>query len=264
MHVVRPTIVALCILSLMGCSGGKVKKKGAGNKAPAAASAGSETTDPASASTEGETEAGRGPETPAQAPPAIDETSGLDLDGNRVRAFSPVGWKRGSRSRDYLVRYQSGSQLAYPTILIVAADPPEGFADVATGNHEGFVAAIASRLAEEFGTEGKPKLLRAPAATKVGKHFAVSWLAPGEGKLDAIPKKIERECVAIVVNGRMYTVETWAPVGKLDDKTKAAGLAVVQALAVPSLDPVEPLVPFGSPPPADAPVEQPAEEPKAT
>jgi len=247
---VRRTIVAACILAVVGCSGGKKKSPTASSK-PAASAASAPATPATPAA----------PAAPAApAPPAIDETSGLNLDGGRVRAFSPVGWKRASKSRDYLVRYQSSPLLAYPTVFVVAADAPGGFATVTKGNHKGFVAAIASQLAEEFGGEGKPKLLRAPAAMTVGKHFAVSWLAQGEATLDATPKTIERECTAVVVNGRMYTVETWAPVGKLDDKAKEAGLAVTAALAIPSLEPAEPLVPFGSPPPADAP----AEEPKAT
>lgn len=244
----RWTIVACLMLAVVGCSDGKVKKKSSKSKTKSTATAETSTTatEPAV-------------ETPPP-PPAIDETSGLNLDSGRIRAFSPVGWRRASKSRDYLVRYQSSPLLAYPTILVVAADPPDGFTEITKGNHKGFVAAIASRLAEEVGGEGKPKLVRAPTAVTVGKHFAANWLTQGEAKLDATPKTVERECMAVVVNGRMYTVEIWAPVGKLDDKAKEAGRAVTAALAIPSLEPGEPLAPFSSPPPADEP---PAEKPKA-
>jgi len=187
---------------------------------------------------------------PSESVPAVEPNSGLDLDGKRVRAFSPAGWRRAPKSYDYLVRYQSMPQLAYPSVVVLAADPPEGFAEVTTENHKAFVDAVAKRLAEEFGVDGKPALRRKPAAATVGSHHAVIWSAPGESKLDRILKPIERECTAVVIDGRLYTVEAWAPVGKLDDKAKAAGRAVAAALAVPSADPIEPLVPFGGDPAA--------------
>jgi hypothetical protein len=175
----------------------------------------------------------------------VEPNSGLDLDGNRVRVFSPAGWRRAPKSYDYLVRYQSVPQLAYPSVIVVAADAPEGFAKVTSENHKAFVDAVAKRLGEEFGGDGKPALRRKPAAATIGAHHAATWSAPGEAKLDNIPKPIERECTAVVIAGRLYTVEAWAPVGKLDEKAKAAARAVAAALAVPSLEPIEPLVPFG-------------------
>jgi len=183
--------------------------------------------------------------------PGIDAASGLDLDGNRVRSFSPAGWRRAPKSYDYLVRYQSTPQLAYPSVVVVAADPPEGFAEVGKENRRDFVAAVAARLAEEFGGAGQPALIRKPAAVTAGPHHAASWSAPGEAELDGQAKKIERDCTAVVVDGRMYTVETWGLKGKLDDKARAAGRAVAAALAVPSLDPVESLVPEPAEPVAE-------------
>lgn len=225
----RFTTVVCLVAALGGCSGESAKKP---TKPKAKA---------------GVTEQ---PATTTDSPPAVEPNSGLDLDGKRVRVFSPAGWRRAPKSYDYLVRYQAKPQLAYPSIIVVAADPPEGFAEVTSETHPAFVDAVAKRLAEEFGGDGKPALRRKPAAAKVGAHHAVTWSAPGEAKLDNIPKPIERECTAVVIDGRLYTVEAWAPVGKLDDKAKAAARAVAAALAVPSLDPVEPLVPFGSEPAA--------------
>lgn len=227
MRLLRSLVLVACGLPLTGCG-----SREAGS--PAAGPAGS----------------------PA-APAGIDAASGLDLDGNRVRSFSPDRWKRAPKSYDYLVRYQSTPQLPYPSVVVVAADPPEGFAEVTPANHRDFVAAVAARLAEEFGGEGGPALIRKPAATTSGPHHAVSWSAPGEAKLDGAPKPIERDCTAVVIDGRMYTVETWGLRGKLDDKARAAGRAVAAALVVPSLDPVESLVP-----PAPKPAE-PASEPAA-
>lgn len=232
MRVIRLLFVA-CALPLAGCGGGREAAPPAGGPA-----------------------AGK----PA-ATPGIDATSGLDLDGNRVRSFSPAGWRRAPKSYDYLVRYQSTPQLPYPSVVVVAADPPEGFTEVTKANQRDFVAAVTARLGEEFGGEGQPALIRKPAAATVGPHFAASWSAPGEAKLDGPPKKIERDCTAVVVEGRMYTVETWAPRGKLDDKARAAGRAVAAALAVPSLEQIEPLVPLEPQPAEPAPDSAPATEP---
>jgi hypothetical protein len=195
--------------------------------------------------------------------PGLDPASRLDLDNGRVSVFSPQGWRRASRSYDYLVRYQSTPQLPYPAVVVLAADPPEGFAEVTADNHAAFVEAIAAGL-----TEGDGKgVVRKPARAKVGTHHAVSWAAGGEAKLDGTPKKIERDCTAVVVAGRLYTVEAWAPRGKLSDAGRAAARAVAAALAVPSLEPVETLQPLvppttePTPEPTD-PTKEPSKEPK--
>ena len=199
--------------------------------------------------------------------PGLDPASRLDLDNGRVSVFSPNGWRRASRSYDYLVRYQSTPQLPYPAVVVLAADPPEGFAEVTADNHAAFVEAISARLAEGDGKS----VVRKPARAKVGTHHAVSWAAGGEAKLDGTPKKIERDCTAVVVAGRLYTVEAWAPRGKLSDAGRAAARAVAAALAVPSLEPVETLEPLvppttePTPEPTDPskPGTEPAKEPAA-
>ena len=188
--------------------------------------------------------------------PGLDPASRLDLDNGRVSVFSPNGWRRASRSYDYLVRYQSTPQLPYPAVVVLAADPPEGFAEVTADNHAAFVEAIAARLAEGDGKS----VVRQPARAKVGPHHAVSWAAGGEAKLDGTPKKIERDCTAVVVAGRLYTVEAWAPRGKLSDAGRAAARAVAAALAVPSLEPVETLEPLV--PPTTEPTPEPTDPSK--
>ena len=183
--------------------------------------------------------------------PGLDPTSRLDLDNGRVSVFSPQGWRRASRSYDYLVRYESKPQLPYPAVVVLAADPPEGFTEVTGENHAAFVEALTAQVA---GPEAKG-IIRKPARAKVGSHHAVSWAAAGEAKLDGTPKKIERDCTAVVVDGRLYTVEAWGLRGKLSDAGRAAARAVAAALAVPSLEPAEPLEPL-------VPPTEPAAEPK--
>lgn len=200
----------------------------------------------------------------AAAPPGIDPASRVDLDGGRVSVFSPQGWRRAPRSYDYLVRYQSTPQLPYPAVVVLAADPPAGITEVTAASHAAFVEALGTAVAE---AEGQG-ILRKPAQAKVGPHHAATWSAAGEAKLDGPTKKIERECTAVVVDGRLYTVEAWAPGGKLTEAGREAARAVAAALAVPSLDPVESLVPAepeaaegpAAAEPATAPTE---DEPKA-
>ena len=199
--------------------------------------------------------AGDGSVTAAAATPGIDPASRLDLDGGRVSVFSPQGWRRAPRSYDYLVRYQSTPQLPYPAVVVLAADPPADVVEVTADNHTAFVEALAAAL----DAEGGKALLRKPAKATVGPHRAASWSAAGEAKLDGLPKKIERECIAVVVDGRLYTVEAWAPRGKLTDAGREAARAVAAALAVPSLEPIESLVPAEPEPAEPAATEEPAE-----
>jgi hypothetical protein len=175
----------------------------------------------------------------AAATPGIDPTSRLDLDGGRVSVFSPTGWRRAPRSYDYLVRYQSTPQFPYPAVVVLAADPPGSVAEVTADKHTDFLEALTATLAE---TEGK-SLLRKPTKATAGPHSAVNWSAAGEANLDGLPKKIERECTAVVVDGRLYTVEAWAPSGKLTDAGREAARAVAAALCVPALEPIDALVP---------------------
>jgi hypothetical protein len=195
-----------------------------------------------------------GKDTSATAPPAagkpaaaaavaIDPGSRLDLDSGRVSVFSPQGWRRAPRSYDYLVRYQSTPQLPYPAVVVIAADPPEGFAELTGDNHAAFVEAIAAQLAERE----NESILRKPARAQVGPHHAVSWAASGESNLDGTTNKIERDCTAVVIAGRLYTVEAWALRGKLAEAGRVAAKAVAAALTVPALAPAEPLAPFVPP-----------------
>lgn len=195
---------------------------------------------------------GGGPGAKAVAPLSVDPASRVDLDGGRVSVFSPPGWRRAPRSYDYLVRYQSTPQLSYPAVVVLAADPPGGITEVTADNHAAFVEAIAASVAEAEGNG----LLRQPAKTEAGPHHAATWSAAGEAKLDGPPKKIERECTAVVVDGRLYTVEAWAPRGQLTDAGREAARAVAGALAVPALDPIESLVP-AEPPATEAPADSP-------
>jgi hypothetical protein len=67
----------------------------------------------------------------------------------------------------------------------------------------------------------------------LGPHFGATWAAPATIKVDGIKETIDRASYAVVIGGRMYTVEVRAPKGKLDGEGRAAAKAVVAALAPP-------------------------------
>lgn len=186
--------------------------------------------------------------------PAINRDSAITVDGDRLMVASPQGWARGPRSRDYLVRYTPSAQKTYPAITITAADPPEGFAAVTAANHDAFVQAVAAGLAESFMADGTSTLAEPPAAVTIGGHLGAAYAAPGRAKVGTVDEPIDRSFLAVVVNGRLATVEVRAAKGKLDDKGRLAAKAVAAAISPPQ--PVEPAASF-------TPVEPVAGEPPA-
>jgi hypothetical protein len=163
--------------------------------------------------------------------PAVDLDTALAVDDGRIAVASPSGWTRLPRSKDYLVKYQPGPKKSYPKILVTAEAAPAGFAEVTADNHQAFAAGIAEGVAQAL---GKAKTLKKAAAVKVGPHLGVLWGSPGSAKVDGISEPIERWSYAVVIGGRMYTVEARAPKGKVDDAAKAAAKAVAAALAPPT------------------------------
>jgi hypothetical protein len=192
------------------------------------------------------------------APAEVDTTMALAIDGGRVTVSPPVGWKREPRSKDYLARYLPGGGKTYPSVTVLGGDPPAGIAEVDEANHAEFVAAVTASLAEQFtNAEGKSTLLKKPAAVELGPHKAAVWTSPGKAKVSGLSQPIERSCSAVVVAGRMYTVEARAPKGKLDDDGRASGRGVAAGIAVATKP--EP----AAEPPAESAGETPAAEPAA-
>jgi hypothetical protein len=163
--------------------------------------------------------------------PAVDADTALSVDDGRVAVASPAGWTRLPRTKDCLVKYQPGPKKTYPKILVTAAAAPAEFAEVTADNHQAFAAGIADGVAASL---GKAKPLKKAAAVKVGPHLGAFWGSPGSVKVDGIGEPIERWSYAVVIGGRMYTVEARAPKGKIDDAAKATAKAVAAALAPPS------------------------------
>lgn len=223
--------IAVCVVTLAGCGGGGKKKstsKVADKDAPATAAPAVEDV--------GEL-------------PAIDPVSAITVDGGRISVSSPTGWSRAPRSKDYLVRYVPAPQKAHPFVQLVVSDPPAGISEVTEANHAAFVQAIADGLAAEFTKDGKSKLIKKPRAVTLGPHRAVAWTAPGREMIDKLMQSVERWSAAVVIGGRMYTIETMGLKGKVGPATRNSALAVAAALAVPAA--AEPAA-TDAPAPADA------------
>ena len=182
----------------------------------------------------------------AEAAVADGETDGVDfdtviaVDDGKVEVCSPMGWTRGPQSKSYLVKYVPSRKKTYPSIVVMAADAPEGIAEVDAGSQKDFVAAIAASLAGTFSKNGKSTLLQKPAASRLGPHFGATWAAPATINVDGMKETIDRTSYAVVIGGRMYTVEVRAPKGKLDSEGRAAARAVAAALAPPGAEEAPP------------------------
>ena len=182
----------------------------------------------------------------ADAAVADGETDGVDfdtaiaVDDGKVEVCSPVGWTRGPQSKSYLVKYVPSRKKTFPSIVVMAADAPEGIAEVDGGAQKKFVAAIDASLAGTYSKNGKSTLLKKPAASRLGPHFGATWAAPATINVDGMKETIDRTSYAVVIGGRMYTVEVRAPKGKLDSEGRAAARAVAAALATPGAEEAAP------------------------
>jgi len=201
------------LLTAAGCT------KAPGKKAKPSADGG----DTEAAVAEGETE-------------GVDVDTAIAVDGGKVEVCSPVGWTRGPQSKSYLVKYIPSRKKTYPSIVVMAADAPEGIAEVDGGSQKDFVAAIDASLAGTFSKNGKSTLLKKPAAARLGPHFGATWAAPATINVDGMRETIDRSSYAVILGGRMYTVEVRAPKGKLDGEGRAAARAVAAALAPPATE----------------------------
>lgn len=166
--------------------------------------------------------------------PLVDVGTALVLDGGRVEVSSPEGWTRSPRSQKYLVRYQPGTRRTYPSIVVTAEPAPEGLGSVTADTVGDLVAAITARLAVDFPAGGSVKVIKRPAAARLGPHAGVAWAVPGTAKVDGLSEPIERFAWAVVLGGRLYVVEARAPKGKLDDAAKDRAKAVASTLFRPA------------------------------
>jgi hypothetical protein len=163
----------------------------------------------------------------------VDPDTAIAVDDDRVEVCSPAGWMRGPQSKSYLVKYVPSRQKTFPSVVVLVSDAPEGITEVDAGGQKEFVAAIAASLAGTYSKNGKSTLIKKPAAARLGPHFGATWAAPATINVDGVKETIDRTSYAVVIGGRMYTVEVRAPKGKLDGDGRAAARAVASALAQP-------------------------------
>jgi len=163
----------------------------------------------------------------------VDTDTAIAVDDGKVEVCSPTGWTRAPQSKDYLVKYIPSRKKTFPSIVVMAADAPEGITEVDGDAQKDFVAAIAASLAETYSKNGKSTLIKKPAAVRLGPHFGATWAAPATMKVDGVKESIDRTSYALIIDGRMYTVEVRAPKGKLDGDGRAAARAVAAAITPP-------------------------------
>lgn len=163
----------------------------------------------------------------------VDVDTAIVVDDGKVEVCSPMGWTRAPQSKDYLVKYIPSRKKTFPSIVVMAADAPEGIAEVDGDAQKDFVEAIAASLAGTYSKNGKSTLIKKPAAVRLGPHFGATWAAPATMKVDGIKESIDRTSYAVVIGGRLYTIEVRAPKGKLDGEGRGAARAVASAIAPP-------------------------------
>jgi len=278
-------VVAVCLVAApAGCSGGGKKAKGkkaAKSKADddeeevAGDDAGGDAADGASAdgaSADGASADGGMADEPAEAmakdgagddegewplPEGVDPDTPTVADEERIAVFSPTGWTRAAQSKDYLVKFIPSRRKTYPSIVVLATDAPDDFEEVEPEDQKKFVATVAASLAKTFVKNGKSTLVKKAAPMQFGDHFGATWSAPATVKIDGVAESIDRISYAVVLSGRMYTVEVRAPKGKLEenDGIKAAK-AVTASLRHPEFIPkTEAGAGFTPPPAVPAPAE---------
>lgn len=236
------SMLAVVLVLAVGCSKAPAKK--------------AKTATGAVATAEAEEEGGSEPE-------GIDPDTAIAVDDGRIEVCSPTGWTRAPQSKDYLVKYIPGRKKTFPSIVVMAADAPEGIDEVDASNQKDLVSAIAASLAETYTKNGKSTLTKKPAAVRLGPHFGVTWAAPAMTKVDGLKESIDRASYAVVMGGRMYTIEVRAPKGRLDGEGRAAAKAVAAGLAPPATEeePAAEEEPATDAPPAAPGTEAPAEKP---
>jgi len=272
-------VVAGCLLAApAGCSGGRKKAKGkAAAKAKAAeddadeesdAKADAVAADGAAAGDMADGDAADGDKAEDTAdvamvkngaddegewplPEGVDPDTPTVTDEERIAVFAPKEWARAAQSKDYLVKFIPSRRKTYPSIVVLVTDAPDDFEEVEPEDQKKFVAAVAASLAKTFVKNGKSTLLKKPAAVQLGDHFGATWIAPATVKIDGVNESIDRLSYAVVLAGRMYTVEVRAPKGKLEenDGVKLAK-AVAAALRPPEFIPKTEAAAGFTPPPA--------------
>lgn len=171
-------------------------------------------------------------------PEGVDPDTPTITDGERIAVFAPKEWARAAQSKDQLVKFTPSRRKTYPSIVVLAGDVPGGFEEVDPDDQKKFVAAVAASLAKTYSKNGKSTLAKKPAPIRLGEHLGATWSAPATVKVDGVPESIDRVSYAIVIAGRMYTVEVRAPKGKLEenDGVKLAK-QVAEALRQPEFIP---------------------------
>jgi len=140
--------------------------------------------------------------------PEVDPPLG-PLDDGRLLVAPPSGWYVPSRDSRFVIRFRLAPEIAYPTILVTAADYEPIF-NLSAENVEQFAKQVKQEIDERGETN---KLVSAVAPILVGERPAVTY----QRRAKSGKQLVERYFLETVAGGRRYTIELRALPGTLDD-----------------------------------------------
>jgi len=152
--------------------------------------------------------------------PEVDTALG-PLDEGRVMVAPLSGWFIPSRDSRYVIRFRLAPDIAYPTIVVTAADY-ESIFDLSPENVEQFAAQVNDEIAQRGESAG---LVAPVAPILIDQCPAVSYQRRGKSRKQIV----ERYFLETVAGGRRYTVELRALRGTLE-KFRPFAWAVVHGM----------------------------------
>jgi hypothetical protein len=152
------------------------------------------------------------------------------LDGGRLQLAGPRGWVLPPRDKQWLVRFQTQPDVAYPSILVTGKDAI-GIESLTAKNVRDFADRTQSALDDELRPQ-KQRLLKPVAPLRIGDRY---WIEYARGA-QAGGTRLERLFLVTVVAGREYTIELRTYVGSLA-KRRPEALAVAAKMKVLTANP---------------------------
>jgi hypothetical protein len=152
------------------------------------------------------------------------------LDQGRLEIAKPEEWVLSPRSREWLVRFQLQSGLAYPTILVTAEDSAE-VDDLSSENVRQFASETQAGLQAELAPQGVSLAKKVQPVTIGGRPWVEYARRAKSGQ-----ERLERLFLVTVAGGRRYTVELRVREGTLA-AFRPALVAVAGSVKTHSPDP---------------------------
>lgn len=147
------------------------------------------------------------------------------LDNGRLRLAGPRDWMLPPRDKQWLVRFQTKPDAAYPSILVTGEDAI-GIESLTDKNVRDFADRKQTSIDEEVRPHGQ-RLLQSVAPLRIGDRYWIEYARSAQ----AGGTRLERLFLVTVAGGRTYTIELRTHVGSLA-KRRPEALAVANSLKV--------------------------------